>query len=44
MERMGLIQHLTRKRYEKLHSSYSEWMQLVLIPRIKALEAFEERM
>lgn len=44
MEKLGLIRHVSRKRYEKLHLSYSEWIQLVLIPKIRMLEALEERM
>jgi len=41
MEAMGLINHVSRKQYEKNYQTYSEWLVEVLVPLVKFAESSE---
>ncbi len=38
MEDLGLIRHTTKKYYQKLYDSVSDWIEKAVIPRIKQTE------
>ncbi len=38
MEDLGLIRHTTKKYYQKLYYSVSDWIEKEVIPRIKQTE------
>ncbi len=38
MEDLGLIRHTTKKYYQKLYDSVSDWIEKEVIPRIKQTE------
>ena len=38
MEDLGLIRHTTKKYYQKLYDSVSDWIEKEVIPRIKQME------
>ena len=39
MERLGLVRHPTKKYYQKIYDSVSDWMEKDAVPRIKHLES-----
>jgi hypothetical protein len=39
MERLGLVKHSTKKYYQKLYDSVSDWMEKDAVPRIKHMES-----
>jgi hypothetical protein len=39
MERLGLVKHSTKKYYQKLYDSVSDWMEKDAVPKIKHLES-----
>ncbi len=39
MQTLGLIKHSSKKRYEKLFESYSDWVLNVQIPKLKQIES-----
>lgn len=39
MEKLGLIRHATKKYYQKLHNTISDWMEKEVLPRIRRAEA-----
>jgi hypothetical protein len=39
MERLGLVRHSTKKYYQKLYDSVSDWMEKDAVPKIKHLES-----
>jgi hypothetical protein len=39
MENLGLIKHSTKKYYQKLHNTVSDWMEKEVLPRIRRAEA-----
>jgi len=38
MEHLGLIKHSTKKYYQKLHNTVSEWMEKDVLPKIRRAE------
>ncbi|MFH0848748.1 MAG: hypothetical protein V1857_04530 [archaeon] len=38
MENLGLIRHTTKKYYQKIYSSISDWLEKVVVPRVKQTE------
>jgi hypothetical protein len=38
MENLGLIRHSTKKYYQKLHNTVSDWMEKEVLPRIRRAE------
>jgi hypothetical protein len=39
MERLGLVRHSTKKYYQKIYDSVSDWMEKDAVPRIKHMES-----
>jgi len=39
MERLGLVKHSTKKYYQKIYDSVSDWMEKDAVPRIKHMES-----
>ncbi len=39
MENLGLIKHETKKYYQKLHNTISDWMEKEVLPKIRRDEA-----
>jgi len=39
MERLGLVKHSTKKYYQKLYDSVSDWMEKDAVPKIKHMES-----
>jgi len=39
MERLGLVKHSTKKYYQKIYDSVSDWMEKDAVPKIKHLES-----
>ena len=39
MENYGLIRHTTKKYYQKIYDSVSDWIEKEIIPRIRRTEA-----
>lgn len=39
MERVGLVKHSTKKYYQKLYDSVSDWMEKDAVPKIRHLES-----
>ena len=42
METYGLIRHSTKKYYQKIYDSISDWMEKDVIPKIKRTEIKEK--
>ena len=42
MENLGLVKHSTKKYYQKLHNSVSEWMEKDVLPKVRRAEARSE--
>ena len=42
MENLGLIRHSTKKYYQKLHNTVSDWMEKEVLPRIRRAESRSE--
>jgi len=38
MENLGLIRHSTKKYYQKLHNTVSDWMEKEVLPKIRRAE------
>lgn len=38
MERLGLVRHSTKKYYQKIYDSVSDWMEKDAVPKIKHME------
>lgn len=39
MERLGLVKHSTKKYYQKIYDSVSDWMEKDAVPKIKHMES-----
>ena len=39
MERLGLVRHSTKKYYQKIYDSVSDWMEKDAVPKIKHMES-----
>lgn len=39
MERMGLVKHNTKKYYQKVYESVSDWMEKDAIPKVRRMES-----
>jgi hypothetical protein len=39
MENLGLVRHSTKKYYQKIYDSVSDWMEKDAVPKIKHLES-----
>jgi hypothetical protein len=39
MERLGLVRHSTKKHYQKIYDSVSDWMEKDAVPKIKHMES-----
>ena len=39
MERLGLVKHSTKKYYQKIYDSVSDWMEKDAVPKIRHLES-----
>lgn len=39
MERLGLVRHSTKKYYQKIYDSVSDWMEKDTVPKIKHMES-----
>jgi hypothetical protein len=39
MERLGLVRRSTKKYYQKIYDSVSDWMEKDAVPRIKQMES-----
>jgi hypothetical protein len=39
MERLGIVNHATKKYYRKVYDTISEWMEKDAIPKIRRMEA-----
>ncbi len=39
MESLGLVRHSTKKYYQKIYDSVSDWMEKDAVPKIKHLES-----
>ena len=39
MERLGLVRHSTKKYYQKIYESVSDWMEKDAVPKIKHIES-----
>ncbi len=39
MERLGLVRHSTKKYYQKIYDSVSDWMEKDAVPKIKRMES-----
>jgi len=39
MERLGLVRHSTKKYYQKIYDSVSDWMEKDAVPKIKQMES-----
>lgn len=42
MEKLGLVQHSTKKRYHKVYDKVSDWMEKDVIPKVRRAEALAE--
>jgi hypothetical protein len=38
MEKLGLIRHTSKKCYEKSYENFSDWVQTVVLPKIRTIE------
>ncbi|MFQ5998363.1 MAG: hypothetical protein ACE5KO_03570 [Candidatus Bathyarchaeia archaeon] len=43
MEKMGLVNHPTKKQYEKVFDHYSDWLESIFVPSIKSMELTGEK-
>jgi hypothetical protein len=39
MERLGLVRHSSKKYYQKIYDSVSDWMEKDAVPKIKHMES-----
>ena len=39
MEQLGLVKHSTKKYYQKLYDSVSDWMEKDAVPKVKHMES-----
>jgi hypothetical protein len=39
MENLGLVKHSTKKYYQKLYDSVSDWMEKDAVPKVKHMES-----
>jgi len=42
MERLGIVNHATKKYYRKVYDTISDWMEKDAIPRIRRMESLVE--
>lgn len=42
MENLGLIKHETKKYYQKLHNTISDWMEKEVLPKMRRDEAKDD--